>query len=77
MGPTAYGGKGSKGRVANGDGPVDATSCRREQYTMASCPTLPLDPPPPPPLPLLEADMLKIFLRAFGTRGFKLTLFES
>ena len=42
MGTTAYGGKGSKGRAANGDRPVGAASCRREQYTMATC------PPPPP-----------------------------
>ena len=45
MGTTAYGGKGSKGRVANGDRPVGAASCRREQYTMASCQT----PPPAHP----------------------------
>ena len=43
MGTTAYGGKGSKGRASNGDRPVGATSCRQEQYTMASCQT-------PPPL---------------------------
>ena len=42
MGTTAYGGKGSKGRAANGDRPVGAASCRREQHTMASC-----QPPPP------------------------------
>ena len=39
MGTTAYGGNGSKGRAANGDQPVGAASCRREQYTMASCQT--------------------------------------
>ena len=39
MGTTAYGGKGSKGRAANGDRPVGAASCRREHYTMASCQT--------------------------------------
>ena len=37
MGTTAYGGKGSKGRAANGDRPLGAASCRREQHTMASC----------------------------------------
>ena len=37
MGTTTYGGKGSKGRAANGDRPVGAGSCRREQYTMATC----------------------------------------
>ena len=36
MGTTAYGGKGSKGRAANGDRPVGAASCRREQHTMTS-----------------------------------------
>ena len=45
MGTTAYGGKGSKGRAANGDRPVGAASCRREHHTMASC-----QPPPPPPV---------------------------
>ena len=44
MGTTAYGGKGSKGRAANGDRPVGAASCRREHHTMASC----QNPPPPP-----------------------------
>ena len=43
MGTTASGGKGSKGRAGNGDRPVGAASCRREQHTMASC-----QPPPPP-----------------------------
>ena len=38
MGTTAYGGKGSKGRAANGDQPVGAASCKREQYTKATCP---------------------------------------
>ena len=42
MGTTAYGGKGSKGRAANGDRPVGAASCRRDHHTMASC-----QPPPP------------------------------
>ena len=42
MGTTAYGGKGSKGRAANGDRPVGATSCRRDHHTMASC----QNPPP-------------------------------
>ena len=37
MGTTAYGGKGSKGRAANGDRPVGSASCRREQHTMAPC----------------------------------------
>ena len=37
MGTAAYGGKGSKGRVANGDRPVGAASCRRDHHTMASC----------------------------------------
>ena len=37
MGTTAYGGKGSKGRAANGDRPIGAASCRREQYTKATC----------------------------------------
>ena len=41
MGTTTYGGKGSKGRAANGDRPVGAASCRREQHTMGSC-----QPPP-------------------------------
>ena len=45
MGTTAYGGKGSKGRAANGDRPVGAASCRRDHHTMASC----QNPPPPPP----------------------------
>ena len=43
MGTTAYGGKGSKGRAANGDPPVGAASCKREQYTKATC-----QKPPPP-----------------------------
>ena len=43
MGTTAYGGKGSKGRAANGDRPVGAASCRRDHHTMASCQS-------PPPL---------------------------
>ena len=42
MGTTAYGGKGSKGRAANGDRPVGAASCRRDHHPMASCQT----PPP-------------------------------
>ena len=40
---TAYGGKGSKGRAVNGDRPIGAASCRREQYTKVTC-----QPPPPP-----------------------------
>ena len=44
MGTTAYGGKGSKGRAANGDPSTGAASCRREQYTKATCQT---HPPPP------------------------------
>ena len=42
MGTTAWGGKGSKGRAANGDRPVGAARCRRDHHTMASC-----QPPPP------------------------------
>ena len=42
MRTTSHGGKGSKGRTENGDRAVGAASCRREQYTMASC-----QPPPP------------------------------
>ena len=34
---TADGGKGSKGRAANGDRPVGAASCRQQQHTMATC----------------------------------------
>ena len=37
MGTTADGGKGSKGRAANGDRPVGAANCRRDHHTMASC----------------------------------------
>ena len=44
MSTTAYGGKGSKGRAANGDRPVGAASCRRDHHTMASC----QNPPPRP-----------------------------
>ena len=43
MGTAAYGGKGSKGRAANGDRQVGAASCRVDHHTMASC-----QPPPPP-----------------------------
>ena len=39
---TAYGGKGFNGRAANGDRQVGTASCRREQYTMASCQNPPL-----------------------------------
>ena len=53
MGTTAYGGKGSKGRAANGDRPVGAASCRRDHHTMASCQT------PPPQLWLLQAPVRK------------------
>ena len=35
--PPLCGGKGSKGRAANGDRPVGAASCRRDHHTMASC----------------------------------------
>ena len=49
MGTTAYGGKGSKGRAANGDRLVGAAKCRREQHPLASCQN-----PPSPPLPILE-----------------------
>ena len=33
MGTIAYGGKGSKGRAVNGDRPMGAADCRREQHT--------------------------------------------
>ena len=36
MGTTAYGGKGSKGRAANGDRPVGAANSRRDHHSMAS-----------------------------------------
>ena len=42
MGTTAYGGKGSKGRAVNGNGPVGVANCKRDQRTMASC----QNPPP-------------------------------
>ena len=45
MGTTAYGGKGSKGRAANGDRPVGAASCRRDHHTMASCQNPPAELP--------------------------------
>ena len=45
MGTTAYGGKGSKGRAANGDRPVGAASCRGDHHTMASSQTPPLPSP--------------------------------
>ena len=38
MGATAYEGKGSKGRVVNGDRPIGAASCRREQHTKGDMP---------------------------------------
>ena len=44
MGTTAYGGRGSNGRAANGDRPMGAAGCRRERYTKGDMPT----PPPPP-----------------------------
>ena len=44
MGTTAYGGKRSKGRAANGDRPVGAASCRRDHHTMASCQNPPACP---------------------------------
>ena len=47
MGTAADGGKGSKGRAANGNRPIAAPSYRREQHTKGDMPT----PPPPPPLP--------------------------
>ena len=58
---TAYGGKGSKGRAANGDRPVGAASCRREQHTMVSCqnpstPRLHANPPPPFPPSLAKGE---------------------
>ena len=43
MGTTAYGGKGSKGRAANGDRPVGAAGCRRDHHTKGVMPK----PPPP------------------------------
>ena len=43
MGTTACGGKGSKGRAANGDRPVGAARCRREQQIQGDMPA----PPPP------------------------------
>ena len=44
---TAHGGRGSKGRAVNGDRPIGAARCRREQYTKGVMPT----PPPPPASP--------------------------
>ena len=44
-GTTTYGGKGSKGRAANGDRPTGAAGCRREQHTKGVMAT----PSPPPP----------------------------
>ena len=44
MGTTAYGGRGSKGRAANGDRPVGAAGCRRDHHTHGVMPN------PPPPL---------------------------
>ena len=41
MGTTAYGGKGSKGRAANGDRPIGTASCRREQHTNGNMATPP------------------------------------
>ena len=43
MGTTAYGGKGSKGRTANGDRPVGAASCRSSHHGV-----MPNTPPPQP-----------------------------
>ena len=43
MGTTADGGRGSEGRAANGDRPVGAARCRREQHTQGVMPA-------PPPL---------------------------
>ena len=56
MGTTAYGGKGSKGRAANGDRPVGAASCRRDHHTMASHHANP--PPPPASLVCRDVDAL-------------------
>ena len=39
MGTTTYGSKGPKGKAANGNRPIGAASCRREQYTKATCQT--------------------------------------
>ena len=38
MGSSADGGKGSKGRAANGDRPVGAASCRRDHHTKGVMP---------------------------------------
>ena len=46
MGTTAYGGKGSKGRAANGDRPVGAAICRREHHTKGVMATPPPGRPP-------------------------------
>ena len=51
VGTTAHGGRGSKGRAANGDRPTGTASCRREQYTHGDMPT----PPPPARMPLLQS----------------------
>ena len=42
MGTTAHGGRGSEGRAANGDRPVGAARCRREQHTKGVMPSPPL-----------------------------------
>ena len=41
MGTTADGGKGSKGRAANGDRPMGAARSRREQHTKGDVPNPP------------------------------------
>ena len=61
MGTTSYGGKGSKGMAANGDQPVGAASCRREEHTMASC------HPPPPPVHVM-APFFFCFQRRVGSK---------
>ena len=42
MGTIACGGRGSKGRAANGKWPLGAANCRREQYPRATCQPSPL-----------------------------------
>ena len=49
MGTTADGGKGAKGRAVNGDRPVGAARCRREQHTKGVMPNPPHSPPSPGP----------------------------
>ena len=59
MDTTAFGGKGSKGRAANGDQPIGATSCRREQHTKATCQT---------PRSMVEDSLLKRQTRTYTRR---------